>query len=297
MQYLAWRSVGLAARWLPLAWLYALADAVGLLGYYAWPRGRRSMLRNFERVHAGAGWARPRVSPARLARRSLQNYCRYVVDFVQLPGYSPAEVLALCEGQDAFRELDAALAAGRGAVMVCMHFGNWDMAAAVTAARGYPVTVVGESFGDDRITREVFGARERLGMRVVPLEKLGPSIIRTLKRNGLLGLLIDRSVPGEGVKVQFFGAEVEVPAGPAELALRTGAALIPLACVRVRRASPAVRLLVDFSIDTTPSGDHDADVQRLTQAVMRSQEAFIRRYPAQWYKFEEMWNSGASGVG
>jgi phosphatidylinositol dimannoside acyltransferase len=296
VQYAAWRFVGLAARWLPLPVLYAVADLIGLAGFSLWPKARRSTRRNFKRVHAGAGWGRPRVSPGRLARRSLQNYCRYVVDFVQLPRRSPAEVVALCEGQEAFQQLDAALAHGNGAVMVCMHFGNWDMAAAVTAARGYPVTVVGESFADERITREVFGARERLGMRVVPLEKLGPSIIRTLKRNGLLGLLVDRSVPGEGVKVQFFGAEVEVPAGPAELALRTGAALIPLACVRVRRGSPAVRLLVDFSVDTTPGGGHEADIQRLTQAVMQSHETFIRRYPAQWYKFEEMWNSAAGGV-
>jgi KDO2-lipid IV(A) lauroyltransferase len=286
MQYQAWRALQFAGRRLPPAVLYRVAGLAGAAAYWTWPRGRQSTRRNFGRVF-GPGDAR--IRPA--ARRSLGNYCRYLVDFARLPTLDAAAVVASCDGDEEFAALDAVLARGAGAVFVCMHFGNWDMGAAAAAARGYPVTAVGEGFSDSRVTREVFAAREGLGATILPLERAGPSLIRVLKKNGLLALLIDRSVPGQGVPAQFFGATVEVPAGPAHLALRTGAALIPAAFPRVRADGPAVRVLADFSIDTRRTGDHDADVRRLTQQVMTAHEGFIRRYPAQWYKFRDMWET------
>lgn len=290
MQYQAWRALRFASRRLPPAVLYRAAGLAGTAAYWTWPRGRGSTRRNFERVF-GPGDAR--AKPA--ARRSLANYCGYLVDFARLPTLNPAAILAACDGDEEFSALDAVLARGAGAIFVCMHFGNWDMGAAAAAVRGYPVTAVGESFSDSRVTREVFAARERLGATIVPLERAGPSLVRVLKKNGLLALLIDRSVPGQGVPAEFFGSTVEVPAGPAHLALRTGAALIPAAFPRVHPGGPAVRVLADFSIDTTPSGDFEADVRRLTQEVMTTHERFIRRYPAQWYKFKDMWETVGQG--
>ena len=283
MEYRAWRALVFLAAQIPATVLYHLADAAGAAAYYAWPGGRRRIRRNFARVLPGGG------SLARTSRRSLQNYCRYLVDFARLGALPPSGIAALCDGDESFAQLDAALSRGRGAVIVSMHFGNWDLGAAAAAARGHALAAVGEHFGDARVTREVFAARERLGITILPLERPGPSLFRTLTNNGLLALLIDRTAPGSGVKVQFFGAEVEVPAGPARLALRTGAALVPVAFPRVRRGAPDVRLLADFTIDTTPGRDRAADIARLTQAVMTAQEAFIRRYPEQWYKFGDMW--------
>jgi KDO2-lipid IV(A) lauroyltransferase len=110
-----------------------------------------------------------------------------------------------------------------------------------------------------------------------------------LKRNGLLALLIDRPTSGDGVKVTFFGEEVEVPAGPARLALRAGASVVPTAFARVNRRAPEVTTLTEFGVCVAPSGDEDADLRALTQAIMRAHESFIRRYPDQWYMFREMW--------
>lgn len=285
MEYWAWRALTLAATRLPLGALYRVAGLAGSAAYSCWPGGRRRIRRNFARVLQDPG----QVGPT--ARRSLQNYCRYLVDFARLGSQPAGEITALCDGDEVFSQLDAVLARGRGAVLVCMHFGNWDLGAAAGAAHGYRMAAVGERFSDGRVTAEVFGARERLGIRILPLDRPGPSLLRTLKQNGLLALLIDRSVPGKGVTVRFFGEEVEVPAGPAQLALRTGAALVPIAAARTRRQAAHVRLIADFSIDAAPTGDPAADVQRLTQEVMGAHEAFIRRYPEQWYKFGDMWAS------
>lgn len=249
---------------------------------------------------ANYGHVLPRASRrelGRVARQSLANYCRYLVDFARFPALEPGELMAQVSGESSFHSLDEALAEGRGAIIVSMHFGNWDLGAGAAAARGYPLTVVAETFADPRLDEMVMNARRRLGMQIVKLEKAGPSLIRALKQNGLLALLIDRPVPGDGVKVQFFGEEVEVPAGPARLALRTGAAVVPTAFARLRPDRPAVVTLTDFGVAVAPTGEDATDVLAVTQAIMRSYEQFIRAYPEQWYMFREMWPAKGSPRG
>jgi KDO2-lipid IV(A) lauroyltransferase len=285
LQYRAWQLVSAIVRHMPPRASYGVAFVVGSAAYYCWPRGRKAMHRNYRRVLRGAAPAEIR----RTARRSLVNYCRYLADFVRFPSLSPAELTSHVFGDANFEALDKALARGRGAVIVCMHFGNWDLGAGAAAARGYPVVVVAETFGDARLDDMVTGARTRLGMQIIKMEKAGPSLLRSLKQNGLLALLIDRPVPGDGVKVQFFGEEVEVPAGPARLALRSGAAVVPAAFARVSPGELSVVTLTDFEIPGGEGGDGEHDVQSLTQAIMHSHERFIREYPDQWYMFREMW--------
>lgn len=264
---------------------YAVAFALGSAAYFAWPRARKSMRANYRRVLGRV----PRRELDRTARRSLVNYCKYLADFIRFPAISPVNLIEQVQGDEQFQALSKALERGRGAVIVCMHFGNWDLGAGAGAARGYPLTVVAETFADSRLDAMVMGARTRLGMKIVKLEKAGPSLLRALKENGLLALLIDRPTPGDGVKVTFFGEDVEVPAGPARLALRTGAAVVPTAFARIHPHGPAVTTLCDFNLSFERTGDDAADVQALTQAIMHSHERFIRQYPDQWYMFRPMW--------
>ncbi|MGK2965359.1 MAG: lysophospholipid acyltransferase family protein [Tepidiformaceae bacterium] len=285
MQYRLWQLVSAILRRPPRRASYGVAVAAGWAGYYLWPRGRRSMHRNYRRVL-------PSATPdeiRRVSRQSLVNYCKYLADFVRFPSRSTAEIVAAVESGDAFERLDAALAAGNGAVVVCMHFGNWDLGAGATAGRGYPVTVVAETFSDPRLDRMVVGARERLGMQVVKIEKTSPSLLRVLKRNEVLALLVDRPAPGEGVQVSFFGEDVEVPVGPARLALRTGAKVVPVAFERLSAWGQEVRATADFSIDLPSTGDTERDIQLLMQAIVDAHARFIRQRPDQWYMFREMW--------
>lgn len=283
MQYLIWRTVIALAGRLPLRVSYALATVAGLAGYYLWPRGRRAMLGNYRRVLPAATASERRA----VARRSLVNYCRYLVDFARFPALAPDELVAAVSGEASFRALDGALATGRGAVIVCMHFGNWDLGAGAAAARGYRLAVVAETFADSRLDDLVAGARRRLGMEVIKLESAGRSLFRALRGGGLLALLIDRPVPGKGVKVEFFGEDVEVPEGPARLALRTGARVVATAFPRVDAGRPEVLTLTEFI--EPPSNVEGWTTESLTRAIMAAHEGFIRAYPDQWYMFREMW--------
>lgn len=291
-QYWAWRTVSATVGRLPIRASYGLATAAGTAGYYLWPRGRRATHANFRRVLPGAS----REEVRRVARRSLVNYCRYLADFVRFPRLGPGAVVTLVDGGTEFASLEKVLEDGRGAVIVCMHFGNWDLGAAATAARGYHPTVVADTFADPRLDAMVLGARERLGMRVAKVEQVGPSLLRALKRNGLVALLIDQPRDGDGVRVRFFGGEIAVPAGPARIALRSGAKVIPTAFARVEPGKPNVVTLCDFGVELPHSGDREQDIQALTQAIVASHEAFIRRYPDQWYMFRPMFVASGGEV-
>ena len=246
------------------------------------------MLRNYERVLPGA----PAGERRRVARRSLANYGRYTMEFAGAGGLSPQERLAVGVETPGFEGLDRALARGRGALVAPVHFGNWDLGAAIAAARGYALTVVGETFGNAQLDALIVAGREELGVRLVKMERAGPSLVRALRQNEMVAILIDRPLTEGGVRVRFFGEEVEVPAGPARLALRTGAAVGAVAFPR--RGPGRIDVLSNFDLGFTPSGDTARDVQALTQAIMHAHEDFIRQYPDQWYMFREFWEPRAA---
>ena len=242
------------------------------------------MHRNYRRVLPGSSAAEIR----RVSRHSLVNYCCYLADFLRFGSLSRDDILSVVGGQETFKQLDGEIDAKRGIVIVCMHFGNWDLGAGATAALGYPVTVVGETFADPRLDAMVTGARTKLGMTVLKVEKTGPSLVRPLQRQQLLALLIDRPMDDGGVSVTFFGEPVEVPAGPARLAIRTGAKVVPTGFPRRSRGRMDVTTFADFTIETPARGGDD-EVRALTQAIMDAHERLIREHPEQWYMFREMW--------
>ena len=116
----------------------------------------------------------------------------------------------------------------------------------------------------------------------------------TLRRGGLVGLLSDRDVAGNGVEVDFFGERTTMPAGPATLALRTGAVLVTGAVY----SGPGRdhRALVEPPLDTSRQGSLRADVSRLTQEIATRFEGLIRRAPEQWHVFQPLWLADRDGV-
>jgi lauroyl/myristoyl acyltransferase len=279
--HLAGRRV---ARWLPLGISYRLAAAGGWAVYWCWPAKRRNAVANF-RVLLGPG--APRGAAEHLARGAFGHYGRYAVDLLRLNARQirAMERRLVVHGEE---HIGAALARGKGLIFVGGHIAISDIGGAILAARGYPVHVIAETLQPPRWNALVQATRRETGMRVIPLESGTRDILRVLRRNEVLAFLVDRPThrTGEGVPVRFFGAETRVPGGAATLALRTGASLIA-ACVVRTPTGYAVH--VSPPLETARTSDLQADIQRLTQAVMSALEGFIRQYPDQWFMFRPMW--------
>lgn len=273
-------------RPLPLRAAYFIAARVADVCYPLFPRHRRNLNENLARVLA----TRDRRAVDRVARLAFRNFGRFVVDFVHFPTMTRNEVRRRLRFDD-WDNLDALYRQGKGVVIVTLHFGLWDLGAASLAAHDYPVNAVGDVFPYPKLTELVFRSRERLGMKVVPVTNVGPGLARALRRGEMVALLIDVDAPGQSVTVEFFGAPTEVSAGPARLALRLGAAVMPAVVLRGRDDPTHVIPVIDAGVSIQPTGDEEADVRTLTQEIMRSLERQVRQHPEQWYIFRRMWAS------
>ncbi len=278
-------ALALAAR-TPRRLGYGLGALGGELYFWLNPRHSGKAVANFAVLLADDPRA-PRVRDT--ARRSFRNYGKYLFDFFHLPTRDPEQIEAEIITEP-FDHLDAALAAGRGALIVTPHFGNWDYAGTIIAVRGYPISAVADVFAPPALDRLVRAARECFGLGVIPLDRGGGlrQIQRALRRNGIVALVADRPRQEGGAAVEFFGARAWLPAGPARIALRTGAPVLPGFVVR-RPGDRTYFGEVGPAIPFTPTGDEAADVQALTQALAGRLEGLLRRHPDQWYMFREMW--------
>jgi Kdo2-lipid IVA lauroyltransferase/acyltransferase len=280
--YLLWRLATLIAGPLPSRAAYQGAAAMADLVYCCWPAKRSNTIANMRHV---LGTERESYA-ATVARRSWRNYGRYLVDFIRS---SPAEVQNLARKVEFGRwaEIDSAFADGRGIIFALMHFGSWDVGGAIFAAR-HPLNVIADTFTDPRLNQMIVQSRTTAGMRVIPMEKAGLRVVRALRRNEAVAILMDRPGVENGVRASFFGSEVMIPSGVARLALRTNARVIAAA---VARDYEADRLIgwIGPDIEVRSTGDEDADIRTLTESILRAHEEIIRQYPDQWYMFRRMW--------
>jgi len=144
------------------------------------------------------------------------------------------------------------------------------------------MTAVAEALEPPELFEWFRAKREAMGIAIEPLdEHAGTSLLSVLRSGGIVGLLCDRDIQNNGIEVEFFGERVTMPAGPATLALRTGATLIAAACY----SGPGLghHAVMTRPIDCTRTKRLRDDVTRVTQAVAFELEGLIRRAPEQWH--------------
>ena len=255
------------------------------------PSERRRMLRRHLRRVLGPGASEAEVH--RLAARAMAAYARYWVDTFRVPSLS-LEELELGLSFTGREHIEAGLATGRGVVLALPHLGGWELAGAYIARMGDPITVVVEQLEPPEAFRWFVDLRRSMGMTVVPADSsAGAAVARALKANQVVCLLSDRDLGGTGVPVDFFGERTTLPGGPATLALRSGAPLVPIAVYATWRGHEAV---VRPPLDTARRGTFRADVARITQDLAGELEALIRRAPDQWHLLQPNWPSDREEV-
>ena len=283
--YWLFRLTILLTRPLPL-WLgYRVAAAVAEICYHFFHRKRRALNENLAWVLGSSD----RRQVDAVARRAFRNFGKFVIDFIHFPAMSREEVRRRLVFSQ-WAELDEAVGSGRGVLIVTMHLGVWDLGAAALAAYDYPIHAIADSFRYQRMNDLVHGSREKLGMKVIPMDRVGPGVFRALKRGEILAMLVDTPLPGQAITVDFLGAPAEVSAVPARIALRTGAWVVPAMVLRGPERDTIIRPIIDVhTVRYEPTGDEERDVRALTQLIVSALEPFVREHPEQWYIFHRAW--------
>jgi lauroyl/myristoyl acyltransferase len=223
-------------------------------------------------------------------RRAFRNYGRYWLEGARLPRVAPETVRSRFVFESGREHLVTAMGAGQGAIMALPHVGAWEWGAAWLALEGYPMTAVAELLEPPELYAWFVAQRAAIGLTIIALEPgAGGALLRTLRDGGLIGLLCDRDIDGTGIEVEFFGERTTLPAGPATLALRTGAPILPTAVYAGPGHDHTVLILAPVPAER--AGRLRDDVARVTQDVARALEELIRRAPDQWYMFQPNWPS------
>ncbi len=271
------------ARVVPLHVSYGIARIVGIGTYYAWRAGQKRCVRNMRHVTGG-----DEEAARRHARASFANYLVYLIDFFRLMSTSRTD-LGLRVRSDDWEGIEREFH-GRGVVAMTMHFGNWDLGAALMAQHDVAVSAIADRFSNRRVNDFVIRSRQHLGLTIIPSDRMGPGLVRSLRQHQVVAVLVDIPAPRTGVAVTFFGDTIMVSDGAARLALRTGAVVVAGMVPRVSPWDDAVRVEASV-IPFAPTGDEATDARELTQAVFTHMERHIKRDPAQWYIFRTLWPS------
>ena len=218
----------------------------------------------------------------RFVDRAFASYGRYWAESAKLPGLSTGAIYDRFRIAEGLEHLEDARVRGCGTVIALPHIGSWEWGGSFMSQLGLGMTCVAEELEPPELFAWFKAKRESIGIRIEPLDAhAGTVLLTTLKEGGIVGLLCDRDIQDNGIEVDFFGERVTIPAGPATLALRTGATLVAAACYSgPGRDHFAV---VTPPIEAVRQGRLREDVTRVTQLVARELEGLIRRAPEQWH--------------
>ena len=263
-----------------------LARALFRIGYHGWPAKRRIILANASHV-----LGRPTADPAvgRLAKGIYSSYARFTLDLMRLPHAPVDEPTRLMHfdgpDQDHFMaEWARVQAEGRGIIVVSGHIGSIDVFAGAYAQLGIP------TFGlaDDTAYPELFELlnrqRRRWGVTIIPWRNLR-EIFRVMRTPGVLGMVVDWGYRPDDLPVRLFGAWTTLPAGPATLAAKTKATIIPVAARRQPDGTYVPVALEPIRVPDTKPPTLLAATQRIADAL----EVLVTPAPDQWFTFKPMW--------
>jgi phosphatidylinositol dimannoside acyltransferase len=265
------------------------ARSLGRIGGRVWhatAKGRRAMAeRHMRRVLGDEAQAVP------AARSVMKSYGRYYAEALWARGRRVDELRSQTT-VDGLEQIIGAREEGRGMIYGLPHVGNWEVAAPVSVAEKVPVVAVAENLPNRRITDWFTEMRADFGIEVV-LATGGTEVMRKLESalaaNKAVALLADRDLKRRGVEVVFFGEKTTLPPGPATLALRTGAPLLPVASYY--DGDNGYRVVIRPAIPVPAEGTRTEKVLSMTQALAVEMESLIRAAPQQWHLVQPNWPS------
>jgi KDO2-lipid IV(A) lauroyltransferase len=210
-------------------------------------------------------------------------------EFFDIPSLTKDNIADLVEFEG-LEQCKKALEKNRGILMFGAHFGNWELAAVTISLLLKPGVVIYRPLDNPTLDNLVIHVRSSTGNIPVPKERAMRQMLRSIKRNEILGILIDQNVAWqEGVFVDFFGRPACTTNGLALLALHTEAPVVPAYMFRL--ANGKYRMVIKEEMNVIRTGDEDEDILINTQNFTKVIEDTVRKYPDQWLWIHQRWKT------
>ena len=278
--FVGWRIV----RWLPEKSAYRFFEFVA-------DRASAKNGKSFQRLESNLKRVVPELSDKELrnlAQVGMRSYLRYWCDTFRSPDWDTKRIQSTVTVNDAELLLEP-VRSKRGVVVALPHAGNWDHAGSYFCSQGIPLVTVVERLKPEKLFRKFLEYRQAIGMEALPLDgRVMGTLASRLREGKLVALVADRDLSRSGINVKFFDGIARMPAGPALLALRTGADLIT-AYVSYTKTG----IHIDFRKVLIASGKTESEqVAKTVQLCADNFAAGIAEYPQDWHMLQRIWVDG-----
>ncbi len=278
--FTGWRIV----RWLPEKSAYRLFSFVA-------DRVSAKNGKNFQRLESNLKRVAPQLSESELrtlAKAGMRSYLRYWCDTFRSPDWDTTRIQSSVTVNDAELLLEP-VRSKRGVVVALPHAGNWDHAGSFFCSQGIPLVTVVERLKPERLFQKFLEYRQAIGMEALPLDgRVMGTLASRLREGKLVALVADRDLSRSGIDVKFFDGTARMPAGPALLALRTGADLIT-AFVSYTQSG----IHIEFRKVEIATGETESEqVAKTVQLCADNFAAGITEYPQDWHMLQRIWVDG-----
>ncbi|MFN2355049.1 MAG: lysophospholipid acyltransferase family protein [Desulfopila sp.] len=284
LEYTILKLISKILHFLPRQAVLFLGARVGDLVFYCIPVRKKITLEHLR-------LAFPEKSEddiRRIAREAYRNLGMNSFEHLCLPYLSSSELISTVQLNDE-DILKRVFASNKGTIFVGGHFGNWEYMGGAVSAMGYPVTFIVADIANPYINKMVNVHRQKAGVNILFKGISVRGIIKTLRGNGFLAMLIDQDAGRSGIFVNYFQRPCSAPRGPALFALKTGAALVYVSSIRQPDGSLRAafeEMEVDYEAGVT-----EENIMAIMQRCTARLEADVRRYPGQWFWMHRRWKT------
>ncbi|MFQ5790268.1 MAG: lysophospholipid acyltransferase family protein [Acidobacteriota bacterium] len=288
LEYLAARVLGGTLGLLPRRSRLALGRVLGGLVFALDAKHRAVTLDNIDRAFSGTKTAEEKRA---IARGTFRHFGAMFFELASLRGLSERKVEKMVEFEG-LEHYQRARKTGRGVLLVAAHFGNWEIHAIAHGYRLGPMAVVARLQDNPHYNRWLEALRKVSGNVVLYKQRALARMMRWLKDGGTVAVLVDQNVAREdGVFVDFFGRKAATTPVASWLAVKTGAALVPVFTLPL--ADGRYRLIYEEPIDgqVHQALGRQQTVQELTQRCASILEAYVRRNPEFWLWMHRRWKT------
>ncbi len=282
--YMAYRMAQVISELLPRRFAYWVGRRIADRCFLRDHAGRAAVMSNLTRVLGAQNVRPPEDALRRMARENFLMFGKYLVDFFKFSDFTNEKIRHLV-GFENMEYFEQAESLNRGVIMLTAHLGNWELGGAVLSSMRGKVHAVIQPFRSNKINELFQRHRTKRGMSEIPLGSAARGVIRALHARELVAMLADRDYTSRNESIPFFGAPARLPSGPARIACKTGAPIVPAFLLR----QPDDTFLFRMHPPILPgqAGCVD-DVRRAIRDVL---EREIAGNPLQWFMFDNFWSS------
>ena len=282
IEYMLLRSSMAVMNIFPITVSTWMARRVGDLMFLIMPTRRKIALQN---LTIAFGDSKRDSEKRKIILESFRNLITSFMEFFRLPKLM--KVSAKHVHFKNMEHIDHAFSRGKGLILVMSHLGVWEYLGFLTHLKKYSGAILGKGIRNFYIYRWIVSLRKMMGLRYIDKDMSPKKIFSELRQGHAVAIAIDQWAGNEGIWVDFFNKPTSTTSIPAELAKRTGAALIPAYCIRIATG--------EYEIHAEPEaplmGDENNCIENTTRELNRRLEEKIRAFPEQWTWTHKRWKN------